>query len=278
MKKMMIAAMLACPFAFAGAQDSSPANEPQEEYVETAQRPNSQKIMLELSSLRLSSKQEARLTEVIEKKAKEFDKLMKEYDKTSAEEKNLRYKVSAQRQGLLQINRSIPDLIKDSLDEEQRQGYSAILDAKNKSAPKDEPGAAGAASVADESAAPKPVKKHRVLKKKRRLPVPAEAAVEAAPPSSSEQEEPAKEGAGAIPAAPDQAAAAPAEEEPGSVMVDKEQGPIEPPVHKKKRVLKKKAAVPAKAAAPAEDIMANEPAQPAGQLPPAAEEDAGSYP
>ena len=148
MKTIMIAAMLFWPLAFAGAQDSAPAsvdgqqgraNGSKEESVETAQRPNSQKIMLELAALRLSSKQEERLTDAIEKKAKEFDRLMKEYDKVSAEEKNLRYKVNEQRQGLLRLNRSIPDLIKDSLDEEQRQSYAAMLDAKNKSAPKEEP-------------------------------------------------------------------------------------------------------------------------------------------
>ncbi|MCX5784425.1 MAG: hypothetical protein NTX59_01920 [Elusimicrobia bacterium] len=271
MKKIMIAAILAWPFAFAGAQDSNPASadgqqgaadEPTAESVEAVQRPNSQRIMLELSPLRLSSKQESRLTDAIDKKAKEFDRLMKEYDKTSAEEKNLRYKVDGQRRGLLQINRSISDLIKDSLDEEQRQSYAAMLDAKNKSAPQEEPAVAETPAVPGKSAAPKPVRKHRVLKKKR-LPTPDEVS-------------------DAVPAAqPDEAAKAAAEEEPGSVMVDKEHDSVRPPAHKKKRVLKKKAAVPAKAPEPKEDIMANEPAAgatPAAPPPPAAEEDAGSYP
>jgi len=288
MKKLIIAAALAWPFALAGAQDQPTAlldslpglgREPKEGPVaaadsaggprqagvtEAVQRPDLQKTILELSALRLSSKQEERLSGAIGRKTEEFDRLMNEYDKTSAEEKKWRSKADSQRQELLKINQAMPDLIRDYLDEEQRQSYNAMLDAKNK------PAIAETPAASDEIIAPKPVKKRRVLRKKRRLPAPAEAAVGATPPSAA--------GGGAIPPAP--ASAVPAEDEPGQVMVDKEQGALEQPVRKKRRVLRKKVAVPAKAPAPAEDIMANElPGEaPTGNQPPAAEEDAGSYP
>ena len=278
MKKIIIAAALAWPFALAGAQDQPPISvdslpgigmEPKvapaaaaDSATEAVQRPDSQKTMSELSALRLSSKQEERISGAIGKKIKEFDKQTKEYEKTSAEEKKWRLKADGQRQGLLKINQSIPDLVKDYLDDEQRLSYNAMLEAKNKPAPKEEPAVAKAPAASDETAAPKPAKKRRVPRKKRRLPAPAEAAV------------------GAIPAAPGQAAAAPAEEEPGQVMVDKEQGAAQQPARKKKHALRKKAAAPAKAPAPEEDVMANEPAgaQPTGKQPPVSDDDAGSYP
>jgi hypothetical protein len=265
--------ILTWPFAAAGAQDFSPAEldsmpglakEPKKESVtEAVQRPDSQKIIWELSALRLSSKQEERLVNAIGKKAKEFDKLKKEYDKTAAEEEKWRSKADEQRQGLLEINQTMPDVIKEYLDEEQRQSYNAMLDAKNKPAPKEAPAVAESPVVSDEISAPAPVKKRRVLRKKRRLPVPAKAA-------------------GAIPMAPGTAAAVPAEDEPGRVMVDKEQN-AQQPARKKRRVLRKKTAAqvdaPADDPALKEDIMANEPADAAsiGKQSPA-EEDAGSYP
>ena len=270
MKKLIIAAALAWPFAMAGAQDLSPVSldslpglggKPKEEPVtESLQRPDPQKIMQELSALRLSSKQEERLLGAIGKKTKEFDKRMKKYDKTSAEEKKWRSEADSQRQGLLEINQAMPDLIRDYLDEEQRQSYNAMLDAKNKPAPEEKQAIAQTPAAPGEIAAPKPVKKRRGLRKKRLTgPYPPKAG-------------------GVIP--PASASAVPAEDEPGQVMVDKEQGPLEQPARKKRRGLRKKAAAPAKAPAPAEDIMANEPAgaKPTGQQSPAAEEDAGSYP
>ena len=149
MKKMIIAAALAWPFASAVAQnqhhallDSLPGlgREPKEEpAIEAAQRPDSQKLVWELAALRLSSKQEERLMGAIDKETKKFDKLTKEYDKTSAEEAKWRFKAEGQRQGLLKINQGLPDLIREYLDEEQRQSYNAMLDAKNKPAPKEEP-------------------------------------------------------------------------------------------------------------------------------------------
>jgi hypothetical protein len=269
MKKVIISALLAWPFALAAAQDQSLSlldslpglgREPKEESVtEAPQRPDPQKTIGELSSLRLSSKQEERLLAAMGKKTKEFDKLMEEYNATSYEEKKWRSKADGQRQELLTINQDMPDLIRGYLDEEQRQSYNDMLDAKNKPAPKEEPAITEKPAVYDEIAAPKPVKKRRVLRKKRRLPVPTGAA---------------------IPTAPDKAALVPGDDEHGQVMVDKEQGAPNPPIRKKRRILKRKTAASAKAPAPAEDIMSNKPvvAQPSGNQAPASEEDAGSYP
>ena len=85
---IMGAVAIIWPFAFIGAQDFSPAlleslpgvgAEPKgESVVEALSRPEPQQIVSELSDLRLGSKQEERLLEAIDKKARDFDKLMKE--------------------------------------------------------------------------------------------------------------------------------------------------------------------------------------------------------
>ena len=222
------------------------------------QRPDAEKIMAELSTaLRLSSKQEERISSAVTKKTGQFDKLMQEFEKNSAEEKKWRYKMNETRHTMQTITRELPDTVREYLDDEQRQTYDGMLDAKVKPAPAEaaalEPG-----RPAPEAGAVKPLKKRRVLKRKKIAPAGAEAAgPEAAAPAP---------------------AAAPAEEEAGQVMVDKEPAAAKPAV-KRRRVLRKKAA-PAPAAAPAEDIQAGEPAgaQPTGKEAPAAEEDAGSYP
>jgi len=268
MKKLLIAAVLAWPFAAAEAQAPSPSpalleslpglSDEQKEEPETAQvqKPDAQKIMSELFVLRLSSKQEQRIASAIDKKAKEFDKLARDYDRTSGEEKKWRYKMNEQRYQLLKITQGMPDLVRDYLDEEQRQTYDAMLDTKNKPAAGDEAAVTRPSAPASEAAVSKPVKKRRVLRKKRPALPPAVGA--------------------ALPAA--EAAAVPAEDEPGQVMVDGEQ-PARKPAARKKKVLRKKAAAPI-SSSPAGDVATDEPAGSGSsdKEAPAPEEDAGSYP
>ena len=246
-------------------------------------RPDSQKILAGLTAeLRLSAKQEEHIAAAIDAKSKSFDKLLKEYDKASAEETKWRYKVNDLKYGMGKLNKELPDAIRDFLDDDQRQSYDALLAARNKPAPKNDRHAAareaqaasdGSVAPAEPAAAAKLVKKRKLVKRKKLKKGGRSAAA-----------------LSAAPAAPP-AAAVDEEEDSGQVMVDKEPaaaktaGPASGPG--KKRALKKKAqpaaraAPPAEEAAPAEDIMANEPAgsDPTGKEAPAKdEEDAGSYP
>lgn len=225
--------------------DAAPAGESAQ-----PQRPDAARILSDLSAeLRLSSRQEERITEAINRKGKDFDKLLKEYDKAYAEEKKWRYKVNELKYGMSGINKGIPDAIRDFLDDDQRQTFDSILENARKGRP---------AAVAQETApaaepaadAPKPAKKRKLIKKRK-------------PRAGTEP-------AGGTSAAP--AAAAP-EDEPGLTMVDKDTSSGAAAAPRKKRVIRKKAPAPAAEAAPDEPAGA----QPTGKEAPV-EEDAGSYP
>lgn len=224
-------------------------------------RPDAQKVLADLSAeLRLSAKQEERITAAVDKKGKDFDKLLKEYDKASAEEKKWRYQVNELKYEMARINKDMPDAIRDFLDDDQRQTYDAMLAAKNKPAAAPETRIEAAPAVEPVAEAPKPARKRKLIKRKK-----PKAAGEASDALS--------------PAAPPAAAGA-VEEEPGQVMVDRDPASAQAAAgSRKKRALKKKAAV--QEPAPVDDIMANEPAgaKPTGKEVPAdAAEDAGSYP
>jgi hypothetical protein len=173
MKKLLVFAILCLPAA-AYCQELSRAdlNAPPgigaggESASETVQRPDAQGIMADLStSLRLSSKQEQRISSAIKKKASEFDKLMKEYAKTSEEEKKWRFKANEAHYGMLKINRSLPETVREYLDDEQREAFDAMIAAKRKPAVKQ------AAPPA-----PKPaVRKKRLVKRKKARPAAAPA-------------------------------------------------------------------------------------------------------
>jgi len=262
MNKLIILALLAVPAGVFAQEASRPellalpgVDEMRAEAMESAdpvRRPDASGIMAEISSaLRLSSKQEERIAAAVGKKAVEFDKLMKDHDKSAAEEKKWRYKMNESRHAMQTINRDLPDTVRDFLDDEQRQSYDEMIAAKKKPAPAPAAPAVEPARPAGVEGAVRPLKKKRVLRR-RKLP-PAGAAAPAAVPAD--------------------------EEEAGQVMVDKEPGAAQP-APRKKRVMRRKAPAAAPAAEPAaEDVMANEPAgaKPTGQEAPA-EEDAGSYP
>jgi hypothetical protein len=125
---------------------------------EAVQRPDSRKIMSELSSaLRLSSKQEDRIGAAVRKKTAEFEKLMKEYDQNAAEEKKWRFKMNENRYAMLKINKDMPDLVREFLDDEQREAYDAMLAAARKPAAADE----------EAAAAPKPARKKVLVRRKK---------------------------------------------------------------------------------------------------------------
>jgi hypothetical protein len=280
MKKLIILTLLAAPAA-ALAQAERPdlaglpglsemkqeAAAPEAgETLEPVQRPDSGRIMGEVSSaLRLSSKQEERISSAINKKAAEFDKLMKDYEKSSAEERKWRYKMNDSRHAMEKIHRDLPDTVREYLDDEQRQEFDAIVAEKNKPAPRPEAPAVEQAAQPAPGEVAKPAKKKRMLRRKKVQQPAAGAPAEGAAPEASA---PAGQ-AGAV---------APAEDEAGQVMVDKEPAAAQPQA--KKRRLKRKVQAAPGTQAPV--TPAAQPAGPAGAQPTgkeaAADEDGASYP
>jgi len=255
MKKMFIFTALALLAPSVGAGEPLPPGLPGMSVDAPAgdgaqlQRPDSARILSDLSAeLRLSSKQEERITEAVNRKGKDFDKLLKEYDKASAEEKKWRYKVNELKYGMNGISKGIPDVIREFLDDDQRQNFDSLLENIRKS----RAAAVTQEAVPNEPAvdAPRPVKKRKLIKKRR-------------PRAGTEP-------AADLSAAPAEVAP---EDEPGLTMVDKDTSSGYPAAPKKKRVLKKKAPAPASEPGPGGPAGA----QPTGKEAPV-EEDAGSYP
>ncbi len=266
MKRLLILTLLSMPAAAAAQElnktdlDSAPdpaAAAAALQAPETLQRPDAPALMSELSAaLRLSSKQEDRISTAIKKKTTEFDKLMKEYDKNSVEEKRWLYKVNENRHGMVKINKEMPDLVREFLDDEQRQAYDKLLEAKRRPAVAPAEAAAVEAAPSPQDTAVKPVKKRRLVRRKK------------------------VKGAAAVPAAETAPAAAKAEagDEAGQVMVDGDTVPNSQPATKKKRVLKKRQL--AKDASSERNDISEDLAgsKPTGKESSSDDEDAGSYP
>ncbi|HNW44124.1 MAG TPA: hypothetical protein PKI19_06445 [Elusimicrobiales bacterium] len=242
MKKLLIFASfltVCAPAALAAPETQAGTEAASQESQAALQRPDAQKIMSEVSqALKLSSRQEERIAKAVEQKTREFDKNMKEFEKNAAQEKTWLDKMNRNREAMARINSGMPDLVRDELDDEQRQAYDTMLAAKNKPAPA--PEAAVEPAGAKEPAAP--ARKKRLVRRKK--------VAAGAPPQGAP-------------------AAAPGEED-GGVMVDKEPAP-----GKKRRVLRKKAAAAPIAEEPPAGPAG---AAPTGKEAPAEEEDAGSYP
>ncbi|MDA8132407.1 MAG: hypothetical protein M0011_12970 [Elusimicrobia bacterium] len=171
MRKLLISALLLLPAA--GYSQGTDA-EGWPKMLEPVKRPDPQVIMGDLStSLKLSSKQEERISGALKKKSAEFDKLMKEYDGNAEEEKKWRIKANEVRHEMAKVSSSIPDTIREYLDDEQRESFDALVEAKKKPA--------AAAAAAEDEQAPKPVKKRRLVRRKKAAPA-------AAAPTPAEEE------------------------------------------------------------------------------------------
>lgn len=166
MKKILVCALLGLPAAVYCQElttvelGGAPAmQEPEAGASEALQRPDAQRIMSGLSAeLRLSSKQEERIGAAVRKKTEEFEKLMREYEKNSAEEKKWRYKANESRYGMARIHRELPDTVREFLDDEQREAYDRLLEAERKPA---------APAVAAQESAPKPAKKKKLVRRRK---------------------------------------------------------------------------------------------------------------
>lgn len=252
-----------------GMKAEAPAQaQPEEEIV---QRPDAETVVTGLGALRLSAKQEGRITNAINKRSMEFDKLLKEYDRTLEMDKETHERIKALKQELAAAGKGMPELVKEFLDEDQLQAYDSILAEQNKPIVPE--------VKVEEKPAPVPVKaakthKKRRLVKRKRLPPPAavegqEAGMDEAPGGAASEAASSEEGAGA-----------------GLGDEEAADGRKAPAPHKKKTVLKKKVAAPRPPEESADSPDASgdggdtEPAAaaPAAKKSPAASAEEGSYP
>lgn len=169
MKTLLFSAFLFLPF-FAFAADSDVEVLPGLDEIKTEtprvdgalQRPDAQKIMSEISELlHLSSKQEDRISRAITKKTREFDSNMEDYEENSAQEKKWRFKMDANVSAMKKVGEDLPDVVRDFLDDEQRQAYDDFLAARSKPAPS----AVEAPATGRKTAGP--AKKRKLIRRKK---------------------------------------------------------------------------------------------------------------
>lgn len=197
MKKMilpsagLVLAALLVPAAFAADLEV-----PAEPGSLSVPRPEARAVIADLGGrLKLSGRQEERISGAIQKQTREFDRLFKEYEAAAAEEKKWRYRMNEHRYRLSLISRGIPDLVREYLDEEQREAFDDLLEERRK--PVAELKQASPAQEKPAEAKPRPRKKVLVRRKKpaasKARPAPASpAAPEPAPaeePSGDEYED-----------------------------------------------------------------------------------------
>jgi hypothetical protein len=186
MKKILLpAAFIAA--AVITAVFAADLNIPEEPGAFNIPRPEARSVISDLGvRLRLSAKQEERISSAIQKQTRDFDRIFKEYERAAAEEKKWRYQMNEHRYRLSLISRGVPDLVREYLDEEQREAFDTLLDERRK--PVAEAKKAEAAS-AESPAVTKPAPKKKVLMKKKKAPAKARPAP-AAPAAPEPADEP----------------------------------------------------------------------------------------
>jgi len=138
---------------------------------EEIKRPEPMTILNLISTeLRLSSKQEDRIKKSLEKEVKDFDKIMSEYEKKYKELKKLEYETNELKYKMIKINKNIPDVIREFLDDEQKIKFDKIINPPPKKESKE---------VKEEKKEPdekiseqtKPTKKKKILVKRKKKPL-----------------------------------------------------------------------------------------------------------
>ncbi|MDT8286896.1 MAG: hypothetical protein RQ748_07290 [Elusimicrobiales bacterium] len=168
MKKILLpaAALAAAMITVTFAADLPIPGEPS---ALTVPRPEARSVISDLGvRLRLSAKQEERISRAIQKQTRDFDKIFKEYERAAAEEKKWRYKMNEHRYRLSLISRGIPDLVREYLDAEQREIFDDLLEERRK--PIAEVKKKDAAPAEEKPAEIKPKTKKRVLIRRKKSP------------------------------------------------------------------------------------------------------------
>ena len=102
-------------------------------------RPEADRIVLSISTkLRLSTKQEERIVDVLKKETRKFDKTFDAYQEAEEKEKKYRAEMNNLRHDMLSINMGISNVIRDYLDEEQKEAFDRMIEQRMvpKKAPK----------------------------------------------------------------------------------------------------------------------------------------------
>ncbi|KAF0127176.1 MAG: hypothetical protein FD189_471 [Elusimicrobia bacterium] len=170
MKKILLpaAAVAAVLITAAFAAD---LNIPDEPGAFNIPRPEARGVIADLGiRLKLSAKQEERISGAIQKQTREFDSIFKEYERAAAEEKKWRYQMNEHRYKLSLISKGIPDLVREYLDVEQREAFDTLLDERRKPVAEVKKDAAPAQ---EKPAELKPAPKKKVLVRRKKAPAKA---------------------------------------------------------------------------------------------------------
>ena len=105
--------------------------DPMENRNMTIRRPESTRIVLSISTkLRLSTKQEERITNALKKETRKFDKAFDSYRMAEEKEKKWRAEMNNLRYDMLKINMGISDVVRDYLDEEQKEIFDTMIEQR----------------------------------------------------------------------------------------------------------------------------------------------------
>ncbi len=184
MKKILLPAAAVLAATFLAAAIAADLAIPEEPGVFNVPRPEARGVIADIGArLRLSAKQEERISAAVQKQTREFDRIFKEYETAAAEEKKWRYRMNEHRYKLSLISRGVPDLIREYLDEEQREAFDTLLDERRRPAAEAKKAAAAAEEKAVETKTPA---KKKVLVKKKKAPAAKARPAPAAPEPAEE--------------------------------------------------------------------------------------------
>ncbi|MBU4491321.1 MAG: hypothetical protein KKD69_02550 [Euryarchaeota archaeon] len=108
-----------------------PLRDPMENRNLKISRPEADKIVLSVSTkLKFSAKQEERITDALKKETSKFDKTFDDYRIAEEKEKKWRSEMNNLRYEMFRINMGIPNVIRDYLDEEQKEAFDRMIEEK----------------------------------------------------------------------------------------------------------------------------------------------------
>ena len=142
MKKMiLIMGIVLFPItAIHGEVMTESLRDPMEKRNLKIRRPEADRIVLSISmKLRLSTKQEERIEDALKKETRKFDKTFDDYQEAEEKEKKWRAEMNDARHDMLMINMGISNVIRDYLDEEQKEAFDKMVEQRmtpKKKAPK----------------------------------------------------------------------------------------------------------------------------------------------
>ncbi|MEA3307692.1 MAG: hypothetical protein U9Q34_07900 [Elusimicrobiota bacterium] len=110
---------------------TEPLKDPMKGRAMKIRRPEADRIVLSISTkLRLSTRQEERISKALNKETRKFDKTFDDYQEAEEKEKKWRVEMNDLRYEMLKINMGISDVIRDYLDEEQREAFDTMVEQR----------------------------------------------------------------------------------------------------------------------------------------------------